>query len=44
VGIYLHQKLDPIISLDLPEDIVKQAKAQIPGIQSAEQKLPKKSK
>lgn len=42
--IYLHQKLDPIISLDSPEDIVKQAKAPIPGFQSAEQKLPKKSK
>jgi hypothetical protein len=42
--IFLHQKLDPIISLDLPEDIVKQATANIPGTQIPEQKLPKKSK
>jgi len=42
--IYLHQKLDPIISLDLPEDIVKQAKGTILDSQSLEQKLPKRSK
>ena len=42
--IYLHQNLDPIISLDMPEDIVKQAKANLQDSQGAEQKLPKKSK
>ncbi len=42
--IYLHQKLDPIISLDMPEDIVKQAKANFLDGQGAEQIMPKKSK
>jgi len=42
--IYLHQKLDPIVSLDMPEDIVKQATTNIADSQDSEHQLAKKSK
>ncbi len=42
--IFLHQKRDPIICLERPEDIMKQVTVNLPDTQSTEQKLPKKSK
>ena len=42
--IYLHQKLEPIISLDSSDDLVRQAKATTLGVGVAGQKLAKKAK
>jgi len=42
--IYLHQKLDPIISLDRPEDIVKQVKGTSSDTHITELKSSKKVK
>jgi len=42
--IYLHHRLDPIISLDRPEDIMKQVKANSFDTHTTELKLPKKVK
>jgi hypothetical protein len=42
--IYLHHKLDPIISLERPEDIVGQVKNQALDSKQIDPKLSKKSK
>lgn len=43
--IYLHHKLEAIISLDSSDDdLVRQAKANIQGVRVSEQKLAKKTK
>ncbi|HNP61351.1 MAG TPA: hypothetical protein PKM72_10945 [Nitrospirales bacterium] len=42
--IYLHQKLEPIISLDSFDDIVRQTKTTTLGVGVAGQKLAKKTK
>lgn len=42
--IFLHHKLEPIISLDSSDDLVRQAKANIRGVRVSEQKLAKKTK
>ena len=42
--IYLHHKLEPIICLDSSDDLVRQAKANIPGTRVADPKLGKKAK
>jgi len=42
--IYLHHKLEPIISLDSSDDLVRQAKANARGVREPEQKSAKKTK
>lgn len=42
--IYLHHKLEPIISLDSCDDLVRQAKANTPSPRVADPKLVKKVK
>ena len=42
--IYLHHKLEPIISLDSSDDLVRQATANAQGARVPEQKLAKKTK
>jgi len=42
--IYLHHRLDPIISLDRPEDIMKQVKDNSSDAHTTELKVPKKVK
>jgi hypothetical protein len=42
--IYLHHRLDPIITLDRPEEIMRQVKANLSENQTAKPKLPKKSR
>lgn len=42
--IYLHHKLEPIISLDSSDELVRQAKANTPDVRVTEQKSAKKAK
>ncbi len=42
--IYLHHRLDPIISLDRPEDLMKQVKGKSSDTHTTELKSPKKVK